>query len=200
MYLGAKKSTVSYAEAKSAVKKAYRQFGKSSPSDNLNDQPSSPFYTPPHQSELIALLQSLRIPQAAPLSQDNLSYRPTYVSANAQNQNSRLLFYRGIYCHNCCEEGHYSTSCPWPVVSGAQRDANRRAINELQGSSRQYSCRSRPAVGPQLAPAVPAAIASGGGERQEQSGQRMNNIGSANVVIPKRPTIEKAEDNAEDYI
>ncbi len=51
-----------------------------------------------------------------------------------------------------------------------------------------------------MAPAVPAAIISGRGERQEQGGQRMNNIGSANVVILKRPTIEETEENVKDYI
>ena len=200
MYLGAKKSTVSYAEAKSAVEKSYQRFGELSPFDNLNDRPSSPPPTPALQSELVALLQSLRILQAVTPSRDNPSYRPTYASANAQNQNSRPSFSRGIYCHNCCEEGHYSTSCPRPVVNGAQRDAYRRAIDKLQGGSRQYPRGSGPAVGPPLAPAVPAAVASGGGERQEQGGRRMNNIGGANVVILKRPTIEEAEDNVEHYI
>ncbi len=51
-----------------------------------------------------------------------------------------------------------------------------------------------------MAPAIPAAVASGRRKRQEQGGRRMNNIGGANVVIPKRPTIEEAEGNAEDYI
>ena len=200
VYLGAKKSTVSYAEAKSAVEKSYQRFGELSPFDNLNDRPSSPPPTPALQSELVALLQSLQIPQAAPPSQDNPSYRTPYLSANAQNQNSRPSFYRGIYCHNCYEEGHYSTSWPRPVVSGAQRDANKRAIDELQRGSRQYPCRSGPALGPLFAPAVPAVVASGGGEKQKQGGWRMNNIGGANVVILKRPTIEEVKDNAEDYI
>ncbi len=51
-----------------------------------------------------------------------------------------------------------------------------------------------------MALAVLAAVASGGEKRQEQCSRRMNNIGSANVVILKRPTIEEAEDNAENYI
>ena len=196
VYLGANKSTVSYEEAKSAVEKAYQRFGEPSPFDNLNDQPSSPPPTPTLQSELVALLQSLRIPQAAPPSRDNPSYRPNYASGNSRDQIGRSSFYRGIYCHNCREKDHYSTSCPWLIISGAQRDANRRAIDELQGGSRQYP--RRPGLaGPPLAPAVPAAVASGGGDREEQGGRRMNNIGGANVVILKRPTVEEADDNLE---
>ncbi len=113
------------------------------------------------------MLQSFQIPQAAPPSQDNLSYRLTYSSANAQNPKGPQSFYRGIYCHNCCEEGYYSTSCPRQVVSGAQRDANMRAIDELQGGFRQYLCRSGPEVGSLLAPAAPAAVACDGEEREE---------------------------------
>ncbi len=195
VYLSAKKLTLSYAEVKSVVKKEYQRFKEPSPFDNLNDQSSSPLPTSTLQSELVVLLQSLQIPQAVPPPQDNTSYQPTYSSAYAQNQNGRSLFYRGIYCYNCCKEGHYSTSCPRPVVSGAQRDANRRAIDELQVGSRQYPRGSGQAVGPPL-----AAVVSGGGEKQEQGGRRMNNIGSANVVILKRPTMEEVEDNTEDYI
>ena len=200
VYLGAKKSIFSYAEAKSAMEKVYQRFGEASLFGNLNDEPSSLPSTPALQSELVALLQSFWIPQIAPLSQDNPSYRPTYSNANAQNQNGRLSFYRGIYCHNCCEEGHYFISCPRPVVSGAQRDANKRAIDKLQGDSLHYPYGSRPAVELPLALAVPAAVASGGRERQEQSGRKINNIGGANDVMLKQPTIEEAEDNAEDYI
>ena len=61
VYLGAKKSTVSYAEAKSAVEKAYQRFGKPSPFDNLNDQPFLPSPTSALNSELVALLQSFWI-------------------------------------------------------------------------------------------------------------------------------------------
>ncbi len=200
VYLGPKKPTVSYAEAKSAVEKAYQRFGELSLFDNLNDKPSSPHSTPALQLELVTLFQSLQILQTALPSQDNPSYRLLYASANAQNQNSRLLFYRGIYCHNCYEKSHYCTSCPRPVVSGALQDANKKVIDELQGGSLQYPNRSRPAVRPPLAQAVSAAVACGGREKQEQSGRRINNIGGANVVILKRLTIEEAEDNAEDYI
>lgn len=42
VYLGANKSTVSYADAKQAVKKAYQRFGEPSPFDHLYDKPSSP--------------------------------------------------------------------------------------------------------------------------------------------------------------
>ncbi len=161
-YLGVKISTVRYAEAKSAVKKAYQQLEEPSPFDKLNDQPSLPLPIPALQSELVALLQRLQIPQAVPPSEDNPSYRLTYSSPNAQNQNSCLSFYRSIYCHNCCKEGHYFTSCLWPVVIGAQRHTNRRAIDELQGGSRQYPRGSGKVVGPPLAPAVPAAVASEG--------------------------------------
>lgn len=72
VYLGAKKITVSYADAKQAVEKAYQRFGEPSPSDNLRSQPSSRPPTP-LQSELVALLQALRIPPPAPL-QVNPSY------------------------------------------------------------------------------------------------------------------------------
>lgn len=83
--------------------------------------------TTPVQSELVALLQALKIPQAAS-PRDNIGYRENYTNANAQDH--RLPFCRGIYRHNCREGGHYSTGCTRPVVSGAQ-------INELQGDPRQ---------------------------------------------------------------
>lgn len=130
MYLGANKSTVSYADAKQAVEKAYQRFGEPGPFDHLYDQPSSP---PPKSAlhlELVALLQSLRISQATP-ARDNSSDRLNYANANARDQTGRSSFYRGIYYHNCQEKGHYSTSCTRPSVSGAQRDANRRAIDGL---------------------------------------------------------------------
>lgn len=70
MYLGANKSTVSYTDAKQAVKqavkKACQRFGKPSLFDHLYDQPSSPPPTPALRSELVALLQSLQTPQAPP--------------------------------------------------------------------------------------------------------------------------------------
>ena len=56
VYSGANKSTVSYEEAKSAVKKAYQRLGKPSPFDNLDDQPSLPPPTPALHLELVALL------------------------------------------------------------------------------------------------------------------------------------------------
>ena len=74
------------------------------------------------------------------------------------------------------------------MVSEAQRDANRRAIDKLQGGPRQYP-RGPGSAGPPLAPAVQAAVASGGGDREEQGGRKINNIGGANVVILKRPTV-----------
>lgn len=85
--------------------------------------------TTPVQSELVALLQALKIPQAAS-PRDNIGYRTNYTNANTRDQPGRLPFCRGIYCNNCREESHYSTSCTRPVVSGAQ-------INELQGDPRQ---------------------------------------------------------------
>lgn len=91
-------------------------------------------------------------------------------------------------------EGHYSTSCTRPVVSRAQRKANRRAFDELQGSPRQYSTGPGPGSSVPSAQVASAAIVSNGGERQEQGGRRMNN-----VVIVKRPTIEEAEDNDKNY-
>ena len=37
-------------------------------------------------------------------------------------------------------------------------------------------------------------VASDRRERQEQAGQKMNNMGGANVVILKQPTIEEVKD------
>ena len=144
----------------------------------------------PVQSELVAFLQALRIPPPAPL-QDSPPDRFDYSNANMRDQNGRLTFYRGIHCHNCWEEGHYSTSCTKPVVSGAQCEANRRAIDELQGGPRQYT--RGPGVVPSLPPpqSALAVLASAGVGRQEQGSQRMNNIGMANVVILKRPTVKE---------
>ena len=194
VYLGANKSTVSYEEAKSVVEKAYQRFGEPSLFNNLNDQSSLPPPTPALHSELVALLQSLRIPQAAPPSRDNPSYQPNYANGNSRDQNRCPLFYCGIYCHNCHEKGDYSTSCPWPVVSGVQRDVNKRAIDELQGGPRQYP-RGPGSAGLLLAPAVPAAVSCGGKDREEQGGRRMNNIEGANVVILEQPNVEEVDDN-----
>ena len=195
VYLGADKSTVTYTEAKQAVSKAYTRFGEPSPLDQLHDPPFSPPPTPV-QSELVALLQDLRIPQPA-LPRDNAGYRSNHTNANAQDQTGRSPFYRGIHCHNCREEGHYSTSCTRLVVSGAQREANRRAIDELQGGPRQYP--RGPGPGSSFLPAQVAsvAVASNGGERQEQGGRKMNNIGGANVVILKRPVVKEVDNNPE---
>ncbi|MCJ1470931.1 hypothetical protein MMC07_009579 [Pseudocyphellaria aurata] len=41
-------------------------------------------------------------------------------------------FYRGIYCHNCTEEGHYSSTCERPKCFLPQRNINRIAIKEKQ--------------------------------------------------------------------
>lgn len=148
------------------------------------------------QSELVVLLQGLRIPQPAPF-RDNPSYRPNYTNANVRDQNGRPSVYRGIYCHNCREEGHYSTSCTRPVVSWAQREVNRRAIDELQRGYLQYPRGPGPALGSPSVPVFPAAaVASGGVEGQEQGGRA---IARANVVILKRPMIEEADDDSEIY-
>ncbi|MCJ1343817.1 hypothetical protein MMC31_002014 [Peltigera leucophlebia] len=197
VYLGANKSTVSYADAKQAVERAYQRFGEPSPFDDLRSQPSSPPPTPV-QSELVALLQALRIPPPAPL-RDNPPYRSNYGNTNMRDQNGRPTFYQGIYCHNCREEGHYSTSCIRPVVSGAQRNANRWAIDELHGGPHQYP------RGPGMVPGLPppqsalAVVASGGVERQRQGGQRINNIGMANVVILKRPAVKETGNDFEHH-
>ena len=165
-----------------------------SPFDDLRSQPSSPPLTPV-QSELIALLRALRIPPPAPL-RDSPPNRFDYSNANMRDQNSRPTLYRGIHCHNCWEEGHYSTSCTKPVVSEAQREANRRVIDELQGGPRQYT------RGPGVVPGLPppqsalAVLASAGVGRR----QRMNNIGMANVVILKRPREGEVKNEEVDHI
>lgn len=78
-------------------------------------------------------------------------------------------------------------------MSGTQREANRRAIDKLQGGFRQYLEGQGPALGPPFVPAAPVAAVRGGVERQEQGDQRMNNIRGANVVTLKRPITEEAE-------
>ena len=198
VYLGVQKSAVSYMDARQAVEKAYQRFGEPSPFDDLRSQLSSPPPTPTLQSELVALLQSLRIPQAAPPSRDNLSYRPNYASANSRDQNGRPLFYRDIYCHNCHEEGHYSTSCTRPVVSGAQRNANKKAIDEVQEDHRQYPRGTGMVSGLPPAQSALAIVASAGVGRPEQDSQRMNNIGMANMVILKRPREEEVKSDYAD--
>ena len=165
VYLGPNKSTVTYTKAKQAVSKVYTWFGEPNPLDQLHNLPFSLLPTPV-QSELVALLQALRIPQSA-ISRDNTGYRSNHNSANLQDQAGRSPFYQGIHCHNCREEGYYSTSCIKPVISGAQRKANRQAIDELQRGSRQYS--RRQGIVPSFPPAVGSvAIANNRGERQVQ--------------------------------
>lgn len=132
------------------------------------------------------MIQGLRISQA-PSPRDNTRYRQNYP---AQDQSRRSSLYRGIYCYNCREESYYYTSCTRLVVSGAQGEANRGAIDEFQRGHRQYFRGPGPALESPSVPAVPvAAVASGGVEGQEQGGRRMNNIGGANVVILKRPAV-----------
>ena len=84
-------------------------------------------------------------------------YRSNYYGANPQDQAGRSPFYRGVHCHNYREEGHYSTSCTKPVVSGAQREANRRAIDELQGRSSSIPSRTRYGTGPAASPICPGS-------------------------------------------
>ena len=156
VYSGADKSTVTYTEAKRAVSKAYTRFGEPSPLDELHDPPFSPPPPTPVQSELVALLQALRIPPPAPL-RDNSPYRANYGNANGRDQNSRPSFYQGIYCYNCREEGHYSTSCTRPVVSGAQRNANRWAIDELQGGPSPIPSRTRHGIRSSSSPICPGS-------------------------------------------
>lgn len=79
VYLGADKSTVTYAEAKQAVSKAYQWFDELSPLDQLGAQPTYLPSTPALNSELVALLQALRIPQA-PVPRDNIPYQLNYPS------------------------------------------------------------------------------------------------------------------------
>ena len=105
---------------------------------------------------------------SAPL-QDNLPYRPSHGGANRQDQNSELLFYQGIYYHNCCKEGHYSTSYTKPFVGRTQRETNGRAINELQRGYQQYFYGPSPALGPPIVPVVLATVvASEKREKKEQ--------------------------------
>lgn len=87
-----------------------------------------------------------------------------------------------------------------PVVSGAQREANRRAIDKFQGGPYQYPWGKGPVSRFLPAQVALAAVASGGAERQDQGGRRMNNILGSNIVILKRPTVEEADDNLENPI
>ncbi len=68
----------------------------------LLPQPCSPSW--------LHCLQCLRIPPSASVTpqppRDIPSYRPNYANANMRDQIGRPSFYRGIYCHNCREEGH----------------------------------------------------------------------------------------------
>ena len=68
-----------------------------------------------------------------------------------------------------------------------------------KGLPRQYPRGPGPMSGLPPAQAALALVASGGVERQDQGGRRMNNIGGANVVILKRPTVEEADNNLENH-
>ena len=85
-------------------------------------------------------------------------------------------------------------------MSGAQREANRKAIDELQGGLCEYPRGPGPVSSHPSAQVAPAAVASGIGEREEPGGRRMNNIGGANVVILKRPTVEEADHDLKNHI
>lgn len=199
VYLGADKSTVTYTKAKKVISKAYTRFGEPSPLDQLHD-PQSSLPPTPVQSELVVLLQALKIPQPA-LPRDNTGYKSNHSGANAQDQAGCSPFYLGIHCHNCREEVHYSTSCTKPAVNGAQRKANRRAIDELQGGPRQYP--RGQGLGPDFLLATGSAVVANNEremQEQEQSGRSMNNIRGANVVILKRPTVKEAESDCESHI
>ena len=181
------------------LKRRTSVFGEPSPLDDLNDKTFSPPPTPALQSELVALLQSLRILQA-PAPRDNLSYRPNYTNFNTQDQKSCPSFYRGIYCHNCHEEDHYFTSCTKLVVNGAQPEASRKAIDKLQRDLRKYPRGPAPVSSHLSAQVASAAVASSVEGREEQRSQRMNNIEGVNVVISKRPTVEEADHDFENCI
>ena len=81
------------------------------------------------------------------------------------------------------------------MVNGAERESNKRVIDELQGISRQYPRRPDPKAQVSL-----AAVASDRKGREEKGGRRMNNIGSANVVILKRPVVEETDNYPEDHL
>lgn len=101
VYLGADKGTVNYTDAKQAVGRVYQRFGELSPLDQLHSQPISPHSpTPTVQSELVVLLQALRIPPA-PMPRENAPYKQNYPP---RDQPARANFYRGIYYHNCLEK------------------------------------------------------------------------------------------------
>lgn len=117
VYLGANKSTISYVDARQTIEKAYQRFGEPSFFDNLCNQPSSSFSSLV-ELELVTLLQSFRIPPPISL-QDNPLQQSNFDNASRQDQNGCLSFYCRIYCHNCCKEDHYSTSCSRPVVNRA---------------------------------------------------------------------------------
>lgn len=143
--------------------------------------------------------QAVRIPPPASL-RDNPPYHFNHSNPNMRDQNGRPTFFRGIYCHSCREEGHYSTSCTRPVVSEAQKNADRWAIDELQGDPRQYP------QGPDIVSGLPPAqsalalVASGGVKRQEQGSKKINNIRMATVVIMKLPREEEVKSDYADPI
>lgn len=109
-----------------------------------------------------------------------------------QVQNSSSSFYQEIYCHNYHKENHYFKSYTRLVVSGAQKNANRWAIDELQRDSRQYHQGPGMILGLLLAQSALAVMASSEVESQKQGSQRINNIGMANNVILKLPKAKES--------
>lgn len=131
------KTNVSYAEAKDAVVKAHRRFARPDTFNPIyNCLPPKPS-TPCTQSDLVTSSQRHRELRSLQ-TRDNTPYRPLIVDAKSQNQTGRIQVPHGINCHDSWEEGHDYTSCTKPIVSSAQREASRLAINGLREAPRQY--------------------------------------------------------------
>lgn len=127
------KKNVSYAEAKDAVIKAHQRFARPDTFNTFHNYLLPIPSTPSTQSDLVASSQRLRGLRGlrSPQQKDSTLYRPLITDANSQNHP------RSICCYHCWEEGHYYTSCTKPVVSSAQRETSKLAINDLQEVPRQ---------------------------------------------------------------
>ena len=83
-------------------------------------EPEKAFYVPAYQ-----------VPSEAPKQISNSTLAQVFPAAG---QEINKVFHRGIRCHNCTQEGHYSTICPRPRVSYKQREAKKARIEEEEGN------------------------------------------------------------------
>lgn len=190
MYLG-DTDKISFPEAKVAVIKAYRRIGRPSPFDKYEDdrtQPSTEVTQTQVNAGLLSFFEALKVQSKTATHEATPPRKPMYVTPPKGQEDE--TFHKGIYCHNCTKEGHFSSSCQEPRVTYRQRELNKAQVEGIQAG---------------LAPAAAAAMKGKAQEVLEEvsgnTGRMMAKMGNANAVILRRapkPTIEDEDQEDSD--